>query len=160
MFALSAKQRFYEQLLPLVYSSDVFVEKAGNDPRKMERLGHVQIAETCFAPYASAPASAFWSYPSINIPSTWDIFIITQTKTTRIFDRDYQTLYFPSGTLLDQLFGVPAYDPGSGPTPIYKLSGGAGFTQDNLMPTQIGGYLVRREGYAPGGRSNKCASPW
>jgi len=164
MFALGAKQRFYEQLLPLVYSSDVFVEKPGNDPTKMQRVGLVtgggKILETCFAPYKNAPAQAFWSYPSINIPSTWDIFIITQTKKQRDLGTNFDQLYFPSSALLDQLFGAPSYDPGSGSTPIYKLSGGAGFTQDNLMPTQIGGYLIRRDGYAPGGPSSKCASPW
>ena len=164
MFALSAKQRFYEQLLPLVYSSDVFVGKPGNDPTKLQRVGFISssggIFEICFAPYKNAPAQAFWSYPSINIPSTWDIFIITQTKKRRDLGATFDRLSFPSSALLEQLFGAPSYEPGSGPTPIYKLSGGAGFTQDNLMPTQIGGYLIRREGYAPGGTSSKCTSPW
>jgi hypothetical protein len=126
----------------------------------MVRLGQIFQGKTCYAPYQTAPATAFWSYPSINVPATWDIFIITQTKRNRASGANFDTLSFPSATLLGQLLDEPGFAPGSGSTPIYSLTGGAGFTQDNLMPTQIGGYLIRREGYPPGGPSSTCASPW
>jgi hypothetical protein len=56
----------------------------------------------CNHPYNNAKPAGFWSFPSINRPSTWDVFIITQTKTGNYPGTpSLKTLSFPSDSLLD-----------------------------------------------------------
>ena len=159
MFALGAKQGFYERLMPTVYSSDVFTQLAFSDPRKIKRLvTNAGGGQSCNAPYGRAPETAFWSYQDVSLPSTWDVFTITQTKRTPVFGASYEQLSFPSASLLQDLFGAPQYTTTSipGSTPVYRLGGGAALAQDDLLSTDIGGYLSRRAGYLPGSASSKC----
>jgi hypothetical protein len=155
MFALSAKQSFYKTLLPTAYSSDVFVQKKSPDPRNYGTWTLMFDSHACYRPYGNSKPGDSWSFPSINLPSTWDVFIITQTKTGVYPGTSLKTLSFPSQSLLDQMFGAPQFT--VDPPDDYKLTGGAGLTHDDMMPTSMGGYLDRRAGYlATGTNNNQC----
>jgi hypothetical protein len=154
MFALGGKQSFYEALLPAVYSSDVFVEKKTNDPKKYASWTRMYDGPGCYRPYYNAETAAYFSFPSIKKPSTWDVFIITSTKTGNYPGTPgLKTFSFPSQSLLDQMFTVPRFE---GTSPEYRLTGGAGLAQDDFMPSTIGGYLSLRAGYMPGTHNDQC----
>jgi hypothetical protein len=154
MFALSGKQSFYKELLPTAYSMDVFVEKKGTDPRNFGTWARLFDSYACYHPYGNSRPDDTWAFPSINLPSTWDVFIITQTKTGTYPGTSLTSFSFPSQSLLDQIFTAPGFE---GVPPDYKLTGGAGLTHDDMMSTDIGGYLNRRAGYlAPGTNNNQC----
>jgi hypothetical protein len=154
MFALAGKQSFYKALIPTAYSSDVFVEKKTTDPRTYGTWTRMFDSYGCYHPYGSSKPDDSWSFPSINLPSTWDVFIITQTKTgTYPGTPTLKTFSFPSQSLLNQMLTAPTF---GGQSPEYKLTGGAGLTHDDLMPTDIGGYLNRRAGYLPGTNNSQC----
>jgi hypothetical protein len=154
MFALSGKQNFYRALIPTAYSSDAFGQKKARDPRNYGGWTRMFDSYGCYRPYASSKPDGYWSFPSINQPSTWDVFIITQTKKgTYPGTPTLDTLFFPSQSLLDQLFTAPTFE---GRAPDFKLTGGAGLTQDDFMPTDRGGYLQPRAGYLPGTNNDQC----
>jgi hypothetical protein len=153
LFALGGKQSFYKALLPTAYSSDVFVAKKTDNPKSYGTYARLFDGYACYKPYANAPTETYWSFPSINLPATWDVFIVTRTATGNYPGTTIKTFSFPSQALLNQLFTAPKE---SGTSPTYRLSGGAGLTHDDLMPI-YGGYLNRREGYlAPGSNNNLC----
>jgi hypothetical protein len=153
LFALGGKQSFYKALLPTAYSSDVFVEKTTDNPKTYGTYARLFDGYACYRPYANAPTDTYWSFPSINKPATWDVFIVTQTATGNYPGTSIKTFSFPSQSLLNQLFTAPNK---TGTPPTYRLSGGAGLTHDDLMPV-YGGYLNRREGYlAPGSNNSQC----
>ena len=150
-FALSAKQKFYLTLLPTVYSLDKFSAAPTNDPKLFKREIQIQGDRRCFVPYRTAPDEAFWNYPTVSNPSTWDIYIVTQTQTTKIPFSIYFSLSFPSSSLVDDLFGESEI---KGEAPDYYLSGGAALNEDQLMEN-----MTQRAAYLPGTRSSWCGYP-
>jgi hypothetical protein len=54
--------------------------------------------------------------------------------------------------LLTDLFTAPGI---TGTPPFYTITGGAGLTQDQFMPSA--GYLAARPGYVPGRYPPNCA---
>jgi hypothetical protein len=153
LFALGGKQSFYKALLPTAYSSDVFVEKKTDNPKSYGTYARLFDGYACYKPYGNAPTDTYWSFPSINLPATWDVFIVTRTATGNYPGTSIKTFTFPSQSLLNELFKAPDK---TGTPPTYRLSGGAGLTHDDLMPI-YGGYLNRRDGYlAPGSNNSQC----
>ena len=149
--ALGAKRMFYTQLLPTVYSTDVFYGQKVTDVRKiggMELIGQgTKYFSVCTAKYANAPAAGVWTEANAVTPSTHDIFIMTRTERGRT-NTGYYVLYFPSTSLLDAIFAAPKLDGISDPT----IAGGAG-----LLKSQFGtNYSELRPGYIP---DNKPCTP-
>jgi hypothetical protein len=143
--ALGAKRMFYTQLLPTVYSTDVFYGQKGTDLKKIggvELIGQApKFFSVCTAKYASAPAAGVWDYANATTPSTNDIFIITRTERGKT-KTGYYVLYFPSSSLLDAMFAAPKLDDPADPS----IAGGAG-----LLKSQFGSnYPNLRAGYIPG----------
>jgi hypothetical protein len=148
-FALGAKRQFYLSLLPTVYDNDIFVEQPQNNPALIKGNISTGVFTLCVSAYANVPSAAFWSYPSINYPKTWDIYTLTQITMGDVAGGPswlpYRVAYFPSSGLLSDLFGAPTVVTST--PPFYTLGGGAGLTQDQLMSS--GGYLASRLGYIP-----------
>ena len=144
--ALGAKRSFYSQLLPTVYSTDVFYGEPGTDVRKiagLELIGQGTGFSICAAKYHSAPAGGIWNYANAEVPATHDIFVLTRTDRART-GTGYYVLSFPSPALLDALFSPPTVENGTDP----KVAGGAG-----LLRSQFGtNYPNLRAGYIPGKR--------
>jgi hypothetical protein len=153
MFALGGKQSFYKALMPTAYSSDTFVEKRNRDPRLYGGWTNVFDGPACYKPYRRVIDDAFWSYPSINNPTTWDVFIVTQTKTSNYPGTKLTEFASPSQSLLNDMFSAPNF---GGTSPQYRLTGGAGLTHDDLMPTRLGGYLNERAGVLYGKDNGNC----
>jgi hypothetical protein len=146
VMALGAKRQFYLQLLPTVYTNDIFLSEKKSDPASIG--GRVYAGDgltSCVTVYDTAPASSHWAYSNIATPANWDIFVLNAIKTDKTYFGYYKR-YFPSTSLLNDLFG----DPDVTGT---LLGGGAGFTQDQMMPS--GSYLSSRKGEIPNGL--KCA---
>ena len=155
LFALGAKQSFYKTLLPTAYSVDVFTQRNNNDPTDYGTYARTFDFYSCYKPYRKAPTDAYWSFPNIGKPTTWDTFIFTQTKTDTYPGTSLLSFNYPSQSLLNALFDAPEK---TGNSPNFGLSGGAGMTRDDLMPVH-GGYLIRRDGYlAPGSNNDQCKS--
>jgi hypothetical protein len=141
---------FYTQLMPSVYSTDVFYAQKGTDLKKIggiELIGQApKFFSVCTAKYAGAPAAGVWTEANATTPSTHDIFIITRTDRGTT-NTGYYVLYFPSTSLLDAMFTAPRLD-GADPS----IAGGAG-----LLRSQFGvNYPNLRAGYIPG---NKPCTP-
>jgi hypothetical protein len=144
--ALGAKRSFYSQLLPTVYSTDVFYAEKGTDVKKiagLELIGQGTIYSICSAKYHSALAAGVWNYANAGLPATHDIFVLTRTDRART-GTGYYVLSFPSASLLDALFSAPTLENGADP----NVAGGAG-----LLRSQFGtNYSKLRDGYIPGKR--------
>ena len=153
-FALGAKRRFYLQLLPTVYSRDAFTAMQSSDPKAYKRRVVAYTVWICHAPYDDAPADAYWNYPNIANPATSDVFIVTRTARTQERGLGFELLSFPSVKLLrEDVFAAPELTRNGNP-PIYRLGGGAGLAQDELMA-----FLLQRPGYLPGVNEGKCSTP-
>ncbi len=133
--SLAAKQQFYLQLLPTVFSSDVFVEQPQNNPAKIGAIWKAGNIQFCNAAYAQAPSATIQTYFSINKPSTYDIYILTNTVRGKNPIYLFPVLNFPSNSLLTDLFSAPNLQ---GRT----LSGGAGLLNRQLLPFPSAGYMT------------------
>jgi hypothetical protein len=156
--ALGAKRMFYTQLLPTLYSTDVFygrkVDTGKTLVENVKKIGGVELIgqggkyfSVCTAKYANAPAAGVWAEANATIPTNDDIFIITRTERGKT-NAGYYVLSFPSTSLLDAMFATPQLDGISDPT----IAGGAG-----LLKSQFGtNYSNLRAGYIP---DNKPCTP-
>ena len=152
-FALGAKRNFYLTLVPIIYDSDYFTAQPQNNPGKIAGSVTSFGGSFCISSYAGVPTASYWSYPNVILPATWDINIITQIATSNEpLGGRYKILYFPSAGLLTDLFTAPGI---TGTPPFYTITGGAGLTQDQFMPSA--GYLAARPGYVPGRYPPNCA---
>ena len=133
--SLTAKQQFYLQLLPTVFSEDFFVQQPQMNPAKIGAKWKAGDIQFCVASYASAPSATIQTYSDISKPSTYDIYILTNTVTGKNPIYFYPTLNFPSSSLLTDLFSAPNLN---GTT----LSGGAGLLNRQLLPT--GNYAIMK----------------
>ena len=135
---LGAKRLYYNKLLPTAYSTDFFAQQTNPDPKPIVRYVLSYLDYVCYRPYQDAPQQSIWTYPSINQPSTWDIYILTQTQKVKVLG--YDQLRFPSTGLLSDLLDAPVIDPRA-----VTLTGGAGLIQDDFL--RFGTALPRRPGY-------------
>jgi hypothetical protein len=137
--SLAAKQQFYLQLLPTVFSSDVFVAQPQNNPAKIGAIWKAGNIQFCNAAYAQAPSDAIQTYFSISKPSTYDIYTLTNTVMGKNPVYLFPVLNFPSSSLLTDLFSAPNLDGTS-------LTGGAGLLNRQLLPFPSAGYMTGRAG--------------
>jgi len=127
--ALGAKRSFYSLLLPTVYTvrADSSTE---NDATQIPHWYIQYYAKppcTRYRPYSNAPSDAWWSYPNITTAGERDFRILSEIKEDRApLAYGYVILYYPSGSLLTDLFSAPSISGGS-------LGGGAGFIQDRMI---------------------------
>jgi hypothetical protein len=122
-----------------------------NDPKLFKRENNIHGNRYCLAPYKNAPDEVFWSYPTLSNPSTWDIYIVTETQTTKVPFSSFSSLSFPSSSLVDDLFAESEI---KGEAPNYYLSGGAALNEDQLMEN-----MTQRAAYLPGARTGWCGYP-
>jgi hypothetical protein len=149
VISLGAKRNYYRILLPTAYSVDRLVGRSNSDPRVIVRRVLGYGGADCYKPYLRAPEDSYWSYPSINVPSTWDISVLTETAMVR--GPGYDELRFPTTSLLTDMLDAPEIN-----IQQFTLTGGAGISTDDFI--RAGFRMPQRPGYLPGTDSPYCTS--
>ena len=131
LIALGAKRSFYSLLLPALYSTRSTHGRTETDATQLIHWYILISARppcTRYKPYQGAPRDAWWSYPNITTPTKRDFFVLSESKTgSDPLGRGYVILYYPSGSLLTDLFTAPAINSNG------SLGAGAGFLKDRMI---------------------------